>query len=79
MQSTVPQLWYWTLTSTPGCWDLNWLVALATAAGQPFCASDISQTVMLGADALVVPPDAVDAGIASATASATAVMMRVLI
>jgi hypothetical protein len=35
--------------------------------------------VMLEADAMVVPPDAVDAGIASATASATAVMMRVLI
>jgi hypothetical protein len=34
---------------------------------------------MLEAEALVVPPDAVEAGIASAAASATATMMRVFI
>src|SRR6266513_160361 len=76
---TESQLWYCTFTSTPACCDLNWLVAFATAAGQPFCASDMSQTVMLEAEAFVVPPDAVEAGIASAAASATATMMRVFI
>jgi len=67
------------LTLTPGCCAWNWLVAFATAVGQPFCASVISQTVMLEAEALpadLLPPDAVETTTESAAASATAAMMR---
>src|SRR5215218_4192824 len=74
--STVFQLWYWMSTSTPGCCFANAALAAATAAGQPFCASVMSQTVTLSAVARCVPPVAVEAAVASAAASTTAAMMR---
>ena len=43
----VPQFWYCTFTSTPGCLALNAALAAATTFGQPDWASTWSQTVML--------------------------------
>ena len=40
------QLWYWTLTLTPGWSFWNCWVAAATTSGQPDCASTWSHTVM---------------------------------
>src|SRR3954451_12099151 len=80
--STLSQLWYCTLTLTPGCCAWNWLVACETAVGQPFCASDISQTVTFEAEVFpleLLPPDAVETTTESAAASATAAMMRAFI
>jgi hypothetical protein len=34
-----PHVWYWTLTSTSGCFALNARVALVTTFSQPLCAS----------------------------------------
>ena len=74
-----PQVWYCTLTSTPGCFALNAAFASATTFGQPLCASPISQTVMLSALAVLTEPLAVDAASESATASSAATMMRAFI
>ena len=69
----VPQLWYWTSTSTSGCCALKFLLARATASGQPFCASFWSQTTIFVAWLRDVPPLAVEAATASmATSSAAA-------
>src|SRR6266511_4622284 len=72
----VPQLWYWTSTSTPGCWALKLRVARATASGQPFCASFWSQTTILSAWAFEVPPLAVDAATVSMAARTAATRNR---
>src|SRR5207249_11941168 len=74
-----PQVWYCTLTSTPGCFALNAAFASATTFGQPLCASPISQTVMLSALAVPTDPLAVDAAAESATASTAASMIRAFI
>ena len=82
--STESQLWYSMFTSTPGCCCWNCWFAAAIAAGQPFCASLITQTVTCCAEArseLPAPlrlPLAVEAAVASATARATAARMRYL-
>src|SRR5919204_258225 len=75
----LPQLWYWTSTSTSGCCALKFRLASATASGQPLCASFWSQTTIFVALAAVVPPLAVEAAAARATARTAAAMNRIFI
>jgi hypothetical protein len=78
----VPQVWYSTFTSTPGCCAWNVLFAASTAFCQPDCASTISQTVRVFAWVRVVaavPWDAVPATIASSPATSAAATIRSLI
>src|SRR3954454_10026400 len=63
-------------TSTSGCWALKFLLARATASGQPFCASFCSQTTSLPAWAFEVPPLAVVAAMASMAARTAATRNR---
>ena len=62
----VGQLWYCTLTLTPGCALWNCEVADATTSGHPDCASTCSQTVMLLA---LVAPETPPAAIANTSAA----------
>src|SRR2546422_8182095 len=64
----LPHDWYWTSTATPGCCALKLLLASATASGEPLCASVWSQTTILSAWALDVPPLAVVAATATMAA-----------
>src|SRR6266480_776764 len=74
----LPHDWYWTSTSTPGCCALKFRLARATASGQPLCASFWSQTTILSACPLEVPPLAVDAATASMAARTAATRYRTL-
>src|SRR6266480_2942786 len=72
----LPHDWYWTSTSTPGCCALKVLLAVATASGQPLCASTMSQTTILSACPFDVPPLAVVAATASVAARTAATRNR---